>query len=301
MSDLLSAEPNAIDKKAQEEARKKFKKTKKKTKWSKVVLWIVLSLVAVIFPLVWLLDFSLASSNELFTSGLLIIPEKIQWGNYQKAFVDGHFLLYLKNSVLINGLAVILVILVSIMAGFACKRMKWKLSGFVKTMLLMGMMIPIHATLLPNYKIYSELGLKDTIWALLIPYVAFSLPQGMFLMTSFIESIPIEVEEAAVMDGCGIFRIIFQIVTPMLKSSIATVAIMTFLNNWNEFMMASTYLSKPKWKTLPFSILEFTGQYSSNYAVQFAVMALTAAPAIIVYIILNKHITKGVAMGAVKG
>lgn len=278
-------------------------KKHKKIKISKAVLWAVLIIVAVIqiFPLVWLLDFSLASSTEMFTKGLLIIPEKIQWGNYVKAFVDGNFLLYLKNSILINVLAVVLVVLVSIMAGFACRRMQWKLSMFVKTLLLMGMMIPIHATLLPNYKIYSMLGLTDTIWALLIPYVAFSLPQGLFLMTSFMESIPIELEEAAVMDGCGIYQIIFKIITPMLKSSIVTVSIMTFLNNWNEFMMASTYLSSPKWKTLPFSVLEFTGEYSSNYAVQFAVMALTAAPAVIVYIILNKQITKGVAMGAVKG
>lgn len=276
---------------------------KKKSKITKPILWIVLIIVAVIqiFPLIWLLDFSLASSNEMFTNGLLVIPKKIQWGNYAKAFVDGNFLLYLKNSILINGLAVVLVILVSIMAAFACHRMKWKLSGLVQMLLLMGLMIPIHATLLPNYKIYSMLGLTDTIWALLIPYIAFSLPQALFLMTSFMQSIPVELEEAAVMDGCGIYRIIFQIITPMLKPSIATVAIMTFLNNWNEFMMASTYLSSPKWKTLPFAILEFTGEYSSNYAVQFAVMALTAAPAVIVYIILNKHITKGVAMGAVKG
>ena len=271
--------------------------------WKKTLLWAVLILVAVvqIFPLIWLADFSLASSNEMFTSGLLVIPKKIQWGNYVKAFIDGHFLLYLKNSILINGLAVILVLLVSIMAGFACRRMNWKLRGLVKTLLLMGMMIPIHATLLPNYKIFNQLGLTDTIWALLIPYVAFSLPQGLFLMSSFMESIPVELEEAAVMDGCGIYRIVFRIITPMMKSSIATVSIMTFLNNLNEFMMASTYLSSPKWKTLPFSVLEFTGQYSSNYAVQFAVMALTAAPAVIVYILLNKHITKGVAMGAVKG
>ena len=276
---------------------------KKKNIFAKPLLWIALSIVAVIqiFPLIWLVNFSLASSTEMFTTGLLVWPKQIQWGNYVKAFVDGNFLWYLKNSVVINGLAVIIVVLVSIMAGFACRRMKWKLSMFVKTLLLLGMMIPIHATLLPNYKIYATLGLTDTIWALLIPYVAFSLPQGMFLMTSFIEAIPIELEEAAVMDGCGIYRIIFQIVTPLLKASIATVAIMTFLNNWNEFMMASTYLSSAKWKTLPFSVLSFTGQYSSNYAVQFAVMALTAAPAVIVYIILNKHITKGVAMGAVKG
>lgn len=269
----------------------------------KALLWIVLSIVAVIqiFPLIWLVDFSLASSTEMFTKGLLIIPEKIQWKNYAIAFTEGHFLHYLKNSILINGLAVILVIIISIMAAYACRRMRWKLSGFVKTILLLGMMIPIHATLLPNYKIYNAVGLTDTIWALLIPYVAFSLPQGLFLMTGFIESIPWELEEAAVMDGCGIYRMVFQIITPMLKPSIATVAIMTFLNNWNEFMMASTYLSTPTWKTLPFSVLEFTGQYSSNYAVQFAVMALTAAPAVIVYICLNKHITKGVAMGAVKG
>ena len=276
---------------------------KKKKKLSKPILYVILIIVAVIqiFPLIWLLDFSLASSSEMFTNGLLVMPKKIQWGNYVKAFVDGNFLWYLKNSILINGLAVLLVIVVSIMSAFACRRMKWKLSTFVKTLLLMGLMIPIHATLLPNYKIYSRLGMTDTIWALLIPYVAFSLPQGLFLMTSFMESIPVELEEAAVMDGCGIYRILFQIITPMLKSSNATVAIMTFLNNWNEFMMASTYLSSDKWKTLPFSVLEFTGEYSSNYAVQFAVMALTAAPAVIVYIILNKHITKGVAMGAVKG
>lgn len=134
---------------------------KKKSKFTKPLLWIVLIIVAVvqIFPLIWLADFSLASSNEMFTSGLLIIPKKIQWGNYAKAFVDGNFLLYLKNSILINVLAVFLVVVVSIMVSFACRRMIWKLSGFVKMLMLIGIMIPIHATLLPNYKIYSMLGL----------------------------------------------------------------------------------------------------------------------------------------------
>ncbi len=268
-----------------------------------LLLWIILAAMAVvqIFPLVWLLDFSLASSNEMFTNGLLIIPKVIKWDNYIKAFVDGHFLLYFKNSLLINVLAVLLVLVISVMMAFACTRMHWKLSGLVRNLILLGMMIPIHATLLPNYVIYDKLRLTDTMWALLIPYIAFSLPQGLFLTCSFMESIPREIEEAALMDGCGIYRIIVVVITPMLKSSLVTVSIMTFLNNWNEFMMASTYLSSPKWKTLPFSVLEFTGLYSSNYAVQFAVMALTAAPMVIIYVILNKYITKGVAMGAVKG
>ncbi len=280
-----------------------MKQREKKFSWRRALLYACLFLVAAvqIFPLIWLVDFSLGSSNEMFTNGLLIIPEKIRWDNYVTAFVDGHFLHYLKNSVLVNVAAVVLVIAISILAAFAVTRMKWKLRGFVKTLLLMGMMIPIHATLLPNYVIYDKLGLTDSFWALLIPYVAFSLPQGLFLTCSFMDAIPKELEEAAVMDGCGIYRIIGTVITPLMKSSMATVAIMTFLNNWNEFMMASTYLSSNKWKTLPFSILEFTGQYSSNYAVQFAVMALTAMPAVAAYVLLNKHITKGVAMGAVKG
>lgn len=263
----------------------------------------VMTLVAAIqlFPLIWLLDFSLCKSNELFTNGILVWPDEIQWNNYYLAFRDGNFLHYLRNSLLINTLAVVFVLIISIMAAFACDRMIWKLKNVVRILMVMGMMIPIHATLLPNYVIYDKLGLTDTIWALLIPYIAFSLPQGFFLTSSFMSSIPRELEEAALMDGCGIYRIVGIIIFPLMKSSIVTVSIMTYLNNWNEFMLATTYLSSKTWKTLPFCILEFTGQYSSNYAVQFAVMALSAAPALIIYTILNKHITKGVAMGAVKG
>lgn len=263
----------------------------------------VMILVALIqmFPLIWLVDFSLCNSNELFTNGILVWPDEIQWNNYYLAFRDGNFLHYLRNSLLINTLAVVLVLAISIMAAFAIDRMHWKLKGIARVMMVMGMMIPIHATLLPNYVIYDRIGLTDTIWALLIPYVAFSLPQGFFLTSSFMSSIPKELEEAALIDGCGIYRIVAIIIFPLMKSSIVTVSIMTYLNNWNEFMLATTYLSSKTWKTLPFCILEFTGQYSSNYAVQFAVMALSAAPALIIYVILNKHITKGVAMGAVKG
>jgi raffinose/stachyose/melibiose transport system permease protein len=278
-------------------------KRNKNLPFGKIILWVMLIAVAVVqvFPLIWLLDFSVASSNEMFTNGLLIIPKEFHFDNYVKAFVDGNFLLYLKNSLLINVLAVILVLIISVMTSFACTRMHWKLSSTVRNLILIGMMIPIHATLLPNYVIYDNLKLTDSIWALLIPYIAFSLPQGLFLTSSFMESIPKEIEEAAVMDGCGVYRVILIIITPMLKTSLVTVSIMTFLNNWNEFMMASTYLNTDKWRTLPFAVLKFTGLYSSNYAVQFAVMALTAAPMVLIYILLSKHITKGVAMGAVKG
>lgn len=278
-------------------------KDKKKFTPKQIILFIPMFLLAIIqiFPLVWLVDFSLCKSDQLFTSGILVWPDAPQWGNYVKAITGSGFLKYLFNSILINALSVILVVIISVMAAFACSRMRWKLSGFVSLLLMMGLMIPIHATLLPNYTIFDKVGILDTIFALLIPYIAFSLPQGFFLTSSYLDSVPKELEEAAIVDGCGIYKTLAIIVLPMMKSSITTVAIMTYLNNWNEFIMAMTFLSSPKWKTLPFAILEFTGQYSSDYAVQFAVMTLSALPAIIIYILLNKHITKGVAMGAVKG
>lgn len=280
-----------------------MQRQRKKRSLKQVLGFIPMILLAVIqlFPLIWLVDFSLCKSNQLFTSGILVWPESLQWGNYAKAITGSNFLHYLGNSILINALAVILVVLISVMAAFACTRMHWRFKGLVSMLLMMGLMIPIHATLLPNYMIFDRVGVLDTIFALLIPYVAFSLPQGFFLTSSYMDSVPKELEEAAIMDGCGIYRTLVVIVLPMMKSSLTTVAIMTYLNNWNEFVMAMTFLSSPDWKTLPFAILEFTGQYSSDYAVQFAVMTLSALPAIIIYILLNKHITKGVAMGAVKG
>lgn len=264
---------------------------------------VFLALLAIIqlFPLIWLIDFSLVESDQLFTSGILVWPSPFRWENYTRALLESNFLHYLFNSILINALAVVLVVIFAIMASFACTRMHWKLSGFVSVLLMMGLMIPIHATLLPNYIIFSKIKILDTILALLIPYVAFSLPQGFFLTSSYMDSVPKELEEAAVIDGCGVYRTLLIIVLPMMKASIATVSIMTYLNNWNEFVMAMTFLSSPDWKTLPFAVLEFTGQYSSDYAIQFAVMTLSALPAIVIYILLNKNITKGVAMGAVKG
>jgi raffinose/stachyose/melibiose transport system permease protein len=262
-----------------------------------------MSIVAIgeLFPLVWLFDFSLAKSGDLFASNVLIWPNPPQWQNYATAIKDGNMVQFFINSVLVNSITVAATVVISLMAAYACTRMRWKLNRTVMNILLLGMMIPIYATLLPNYIIYNALSITDTIWGLLIPYIAFSLPQGIFIMSGFLDGVPHELEESAVIDGCGIFRIIFRIVFPLVKPAIVTIAIMTFLNNWNEFVMAMTYLSSNTWKTLPFSVINFTGQYYSNYAVQFAVMALSALPALIVFILLNKQITKGITIGAVKG
>ena len=262
------------------------------------IFLIALALVCIL-PIINILAISL-SGNASVTAGLVTLwPVDFTINSYKYVAMRVDFWRSMGVSLLRCALGVSINVFMCVITAYPLSKSTHRFKArtayawfFFLTMLLNGGLIPWFMTI-------KSLNLLGTIWALVLPGAVpvFSV----VLMLNFFRGIPEELEEAAVMDGCGIYRIIFQIITPMLKSSIATVAIMTFLNNWNEFMMASTYLSSEKWKTLPFSVLEFTGEYSSNYAVQFAVMALTAAPAVIVYIILNKHITKGAAMGAVKG
>ena len=273
----------------------------KKIRKNILICGMLIIAVIQLFPLIWLFDFSIAKSGDLFASDLLIIPDPPQWGNYITAFVDGKVLKYLFNSVIVNVTTVVGTVIISLLVSYACTRMKWKLNKIVMGILLLGMMIPVHATLLPNFILYTRLHITDSIFALLIPYIAFAMPQGIFIMSSFLEGVPKSLEEAAVIDGCGVYKVIFLIVLPIMKPAMVTIAIMTFLNSWNEFVMAMTYLESDKFKTLPFSVLNFAGQYASNYAVQFAVMVLTALPALIVFILLNEQITKGITVGAVKG
>ncbi|HEX2927633.1 MAG TPA: carbohydrate ABC transporter permease [Ruminiclostridium sp.] len=284
------------------EPKKKIVIIKKKN----IVSWMIFAAMTIVafiqfFPLVWVLDFSFSKDTDLFGSSILTIPNPIQWRNYVTAFVDGHVLQYALNSLVVCSLTISITVLLSLTLGYAFTRMEWKLRGFFMSIILLGMMVPIHATLLPNFLVYSKIHILNTYLALLLPYIAFALPTGVFIMSGFLESIPKSLEESAFMDGCGVYRTIFSIILPVTKPAIVTVTVMTFLSVWNEFILANTYLSTTTFRTLPFSVFEFSSKYVSQYSVQFAVMVITAIPAIAVYIVLNEHITKGVTMGAVKG
>jgi raffinose/stachyose/melibiose transport system permease protein len=268
--------------------------------WLFLAIALVFSLCQ-IFPLVWLADFSLSKSSDFFVKGILNWPVPPQWQNYMRAWVGGKFVRFFLNSSLIAAVTMAATVFLSLTLGYAFVRMKWKLSPLFLNIILLGMMIPIHATLLPNFLMFQKIGgLLDSYQGLMIPYIAFAIPIAVFVMTGFLESIPRSLEEAAIIDGCGIYTIIFRIILPLTKPAVVTVIVLTFLSSWNEFIMAVTFLSSDKFRTLPFSVINFSGQYSSDYGSQFAVMALTAIPAIIVYVIFSEQITKGVLAGAMK-
>lgn len=271
-------------------------------RFKQTILYTVLIITSALqaFPLVWLTNFSLCKDSELFVSGILKWPEEFMWENYRRAWVDGHILQNLLNSLLVCAATLLIVIVCSLLLSYAFTRIVWKGRSVVFYIILLGMMIPIQATLIPNFLVFNQLGLTNSYLGLIIPYAAFSLPLATFIMTGFMKSIPKALEEAAILDGCGTPRLIFNVIRPLVTPAIVSVTVLTFLNTWNEFVMAYTFTSKSMYRTLPFSVYEFAGLYSKSYSTQFAVMVIASLPALIVYMLLSDQITKGITMGALK-
>lgn len=265
--------------------------------------WILLVGLAIaqIFPLLWVASYSLQKSGDLFGPEFFKLPQNPQWQNYFRAWNDGKIPQYLLNTLKIVIPSVALATLLSFGLAYACTRMEWKLKSLVWLFVTIGLTIPIHTTLLPNFIWYRIFGLIDTHLGLIISYVAFSISFNTIVFSGLLVGIPKAMEESAFIDGAGYGRILSQIIAPMAATGFATIGVLTFLIHWNEFIMANTYLTSEIKRTLPFSIIRFQGEYSSDYAVQFACMTLVALPPLILYFIFNRWILAGVTAGAVKG
>jgi raffinose/stachyose/melibiose transport system permease protein len=254
-----------------------------------------------LFPLFWVGSYSLQKSGDLFGSELLKLPADPQWGNYVRAFRDGKVLQYAMNSLFVVSVSTAFSVVLSFCLAYAITRLQWRLKAVALGAVTLGMVVPIHTTLLPNFIWFGTLGLIDTHTALIVTYVAFTLSFNTLVYMGQFATIPRSMEEAALMDGASWPRILWSIIAPMAMPATMTTGVMTFLTNWNEFIMANTYLSTDDKRTLPFSIIRFQGQYASDYAVQFACMVLVAVPALLLYFFFSSRIMEGATAGAVKG
>ncbi|WIV17346.1 carbohydrate ABC transporter permease [Paenibacillus polygoni] len=276
---------------------------KKTTFIRNIIIQAFLIVVAIvqIYPLIWLAFFSLKDNSEIFSGDVLGLPDKFLWSNYSKALSDGNVLTYFFNSVLVTSISILLVLILSSMTGYAITRMNWKLSSVTMTTILLGMMVPIQATLLPLFMVLKNLHLLNTYWSLIIPYVAFGIPMAVFILGSFYKGIPREMEESAVMDGCGIYRTFFSIILPLVRPAIATVAIFTFLSCWNELMFAVTFINKESYQTLTVGMMSMVGTYITQWGIIGAGLMITTLPTVIIYLVLNRQVQQSMIAGAVKG
>lgn len=254
-----------------------------------------------VYPLIWLAFFSLKDNSEIFSGDVAGFPKKLLWSNYTKALSDGNVMNYFGNSVLVTAASIILVLILSSMAAYAITRMNWKLSNATMTLILLGMMVPIHAALLPLFMVLKSLHLLNTYWSLIIPYVAFGIPMAVFILGSFFKGVPRELEESAVMDGCGVYRTYFYIILPLIRPAIATVSIFTFLSCWNELMFAVTFINDTHYQTLTVGMMSMVGTYITQWGIIGAGLMITTIPTVIIYLLLNKQVQQSMIAGAVKG
>ncbi|KRE86558.1 sugar ABC transporter permease [Paenibacillus sp. Soil766] len=267
------------------------------------ILYIVLSIVAVIqiFPLLWLMLFSLKNNEEIFNLAPMAFPERLRWENYEKVWTQGHINSYFFNSVWMTLASVGITVLLASLVTFALTRMKWKLQSLVLGLFMVGMMIPVHSTLIPLFSMFMKMNLTNHPLSIILSYIAFNLPITIMIMLGFYYTLPREVEEAAVMDGCSVNRIFFSITLPMTASVLSTAVIINMIYNWNEFIFVNTFISSEKYKTLTVGVQNFVGQYTTDWGAIGATLMISILPIMIAFILLSNRIVEGIAAGSVKG
>ena len=278
------------------------KSNKKEIKPITVVIYVALVILAVIYlaPLLWMLSVSL-KDNAGVMSAPFALPEVVHFENYVQAWTLGKLGQALANSVLVCGVTLIVSMFFGAMAAFAISRMRWKYSEAMHTFFLIGMMVPVHCILIPLFVRFAGLGLTNSRFGLMIPYITFSLPMTIFLLTGFFKSMPGELFEAAAIDGCGIYGCFFRIALPLCRTGFFVSGLMTFVGNWNELLLAMVFISDPMKKTLPVTLTYFVGPYATNYVQMFAAIIIAIAPTVIVYCMFSNQIVEGLTTGAVKG
>ncbi|MFD2615067.1 carbohydrate ABC transporter permease [Paenibacillus gansuensis] len=257
--------------------------------------------VTQLYPLVWLVLYSLKNNEEILSGNFFALPAKFLWNNYADAISGGNYWQYLLNSVKVTSITMAAVIVLSSMVAYAISRFRFRYANAVMLVFLLGMMIPMQSTLLPLMVIFKKMDILNTHMAIILPYIAFQLPIAIFILSGFMKTIPHEIEESALMDGANIYRTFWSIILPISVPPMMTVCILTFIQIWNEYILAATFISSASLKTLPFGVYSFVSQYSANYGAIGAYLVLGAAPVILIYFLLSERITQGMVAGAVKG
>ena len=264
-----------------------------------IILAVVWSVIAVV-PFIFMALNSIKDKFEMLVKGVFQLPETLNWANYQEVLA-GNFFRYLMNSLVVLVVALVILLFISACAAYPLSRFKFKLNAPIYSLIVACMSIPMHITLIPVFKMTQKMGLYDSIWSLIGPYVAFAVPISVFILTAFMKGIPGEIEESASIDGCNRYRMFFSMILPLSTPGLSTLAIYNGVTMWNEFSFAYTLTQSPTSRTLPLAVWDFQGQYSMNTPMIMAVLTLTVLPMIILYIILQDKLVKGMTAGAVKG
>lgn len=283
--------------------RAEFKESAKKVKWTPGVILthilLITGAVIVIYPLLWMVISSMKSYNEIYND-VWGLPAKWLVQNYQTAWSKG-ISAYFVNSVIVTGTTVVSVVIIASMAAYALSRYRTRFIDLALVFIMAGMMINPQVALIPLHGILTDLNLLNTRFALILPYIAFRLPLSVLLLRAYFLSIPREIQESAVMDGCSELGIYLKIYLPMSKPILLTTVVLTSFYAWNEFLFATIFIDSDALKTIPSGLMNFRDALRTDWGVLLAGMVIATLPMIILLILLQKHLVRGLSEGSVKG
>lgn len=253
-----------------------------------------------LFPLLWTLWSSFKTSVE-FASNQVGLPHEFYLGNYKEAYRVANMNVTIPNTIFVTVGAVIIIIVFSFIIGYFCNRFTFMGKRFVYLLFLTGMLIPVHSFMVPVAIQASNMKMTDNLWILMMTDAAFGLSLPVVLIENFLNGVPREVEEAAVIDGTSLGQRIMLVVVPMTRPIISTVVILESLWMWNEFPFALTLINDTMRRTLPLAMSNFRGEHKVDYTSLFAGLILVSLPIFIVYSFFSNQIMEGMTAGAVKG
>ncbi|WP_343246337.1 carbohydrate ABC transporter permease [Diplocloster hominis] len=268
----------------------------------RILLYSVLILFAVIclYPVYFTLVSSLKTNTEIFTNPFSM-PADPQFDNYVRAWEIGKIGIYFRNSIVLTVATLVVTAFAGSLAGYILAKFKFRGKGLIYLLFLAGMMVPIQTVVIPLAFTLGKFGIVDNYPVLVLLYSAFCLSMTVFIVTGFMKGLPDELEEAAVMDGAGPAAVFFRIILPLSMPAVASASIFNFVSSWNNLLFPLVFLGNDNLKTISIGLLSFFGAYTSDYGAVMAAIGVSILPPVIMYILLQEKMEKGLTAGAVKG
>ena len=283
---------------------------KKKLPVSSVIVYIILSFWALttVYPFIWVVLNSFRQKGLILSDSFsLPLGDAFTMENYRTAWQRSDFKNAYLNSFLISGTVTVFVIVIAGLAAYGLVRYRFRGRGILRSLIMAGMMFPVFSTIIPVFRLEVMMGIAGTgnrwlsLLAVILPQIAGNLCFAIIILMGFIQSVPVELEESAYLDGCSVYQIYFHIIMPAAKSSFATVAIFSFLWSYNDLFTQSFFLRYPQERAITGLLNEISSQAGVNYGLLASSVVLVIIPVLVVYVCLQKHIVKGLTAGAIKG
>ncbi len=271
-------------------------------RWIRIVLTVLFGICALtsVYPLFWMFLNSFKDTAEIMTGSSFGLPSFWKLENYTDALFNRNILKYFMNSILVTGFTLLLTVVSSTMLAYALTRMRWKWAGKINRLVALGILLPSQIVIVPIFMMLRSLHLINSPISLILTISAFNIAMATLMACSFMKGIPYEMEEAAVMDGAGIFTILFKIIVPIIRPAIATMCINTFINSWNEFIYALVLVNGDQNKTLPIALMNYSsGKYGTDYGGMFAAMVITSILPILLFVFFSNQVEKTFSAGAI--